>query len=366
MGDPQVGLSPGCQGPLGLVGVTQEVYNLLRRVSSTGFWPSVDAAVSSGGCFLRRPTRLPTIMTFYKHSGKKKTTLYPLFTVTLPFVPLKLLVGLHWISAVLFNVTLLPVSLDGSSVFSFADQCSLRQIQANSLQFNKLLILNWLFLWESDIFVGQKHGSTFCERFLLSFITFQQPLKAWCPLNPLIQNAIRLFVCTHLVPWMNWNGSFFGQINSYMIIETLVEGLLPFNGELVVIKKFQSSQINGGISYIVLSERPTGCCKLSRGLTVLQVAMPSLAVAVDAAEPPSESPWLDQPWLTSQTGVSLTFPDLQRDRGSLIRYHLANSTAEANAHTAAFWKRCSCRVVRTGRLKHWTHLQPQWQQRGSR
>lgn len=177
---------------------------------------------------------------------KKKKTLYPLFTVTLPFVPLKPLVGLHWISAVIFNVTLLPVSLDGSSVFSFADQCSLRQIQANSLQFNKLLILNWVFLWESDVFVGQKHGSTFCERFLLSFITFQQPLKAWCPLNPLIQIAIRLFVCTHLVPWMNWNSSFFGQINSYMIIETLVEGLLPFNGKLVVKKKFQSSQINGG------------------------------------------------------------------------------------------------------------------------
>lgn len=78
-----------------------------------------------------------------------------------------------------------------------------------------------------------------------------------------------------------------------MIIETLVEGLLPFNGELVV-KKFQSSQIKGGsgggLLYSIVSERPTGCFELCRGLTVLQVAMSSLAVAVDAAEPPSESP----------------------------------------------------------------------------
>lgn len=66
---------------------------------------------------------------------------------------------------------------------------------------------------------------------------------------------------------------------------------MPFNGELVVKKKFQSSQINGrDLIYSIVSERPTGCCELCRGLTVLQVAMPSLAVAVDAAEPPSESP----------------------------------------------------------------------------
>lgn len=46
----------------------------------------------------------------------------------------------------------------------------------------------------------------------------------------------------------------------------------------------------GDLLYSIVSERPTGCFELCRGLTVLQVAMPSLAVAVDAAEPPSESP----------------------------------------------------------------------------
>lgn len=48
-----------------------------------------------------------------------------------------------------------------------------------------------------------------------------------------------------------------------------------------------------GISYNgFVSERPTGCCELCKGLTVLRADAPSLAVAVDAAETPSESPRL--------------------------------------------------------------------------
>lgn len=68
------------------------------------------------------------------------------------------------------------------------------------------------------------------------------------------------------------------------------------------------------------------------------------------------------PWLTCLTGVSLTFPHFQGDRGSLIHSHLPNGTAVVNANTVAFEKRCSCRTVRTRRLKHWMHLKPQWQQ----
>lgn len=101
-----VGLGPGCRALLGLMGVLQEVYNLLKRVSSTGFPPSVDAAVSDD-----RPNRWQL---WLSTSTQVKPTLVPAFYCCLNSTGRSIETTLVHVEFLLwlFNVTLLPLSLE--------------------------------------------------------------------------------------------------------------------------------------------------------------------------------------------------------------------------------------------------------------